>query len=74
MGNITTLPTHRNKGYGQRVTAKLCQSLIDEGIRISLNVKSDNQPAISCYEKIGFEIVASYSEFMFQIRDGKHNG
>jgi ribosomal protein S18 acetylase RimI-like enzyme len=66
LGNITTLPTYRNKGYGSRVTAMLCQSLCREGIRIGLNVKIDNHTAISCYKKIGFEIFASYGEFMVQ--------
>jgi predicted GNAT family acetyltransferase len=66
LGNISTLPTHRNKGYGKRVTAKLCQSLIDEGIRVGLNVKSDNNAAIKCYQKIGFNKVASYEEFLVQ--------
>jgi predicted GNAT family acetyltransferase len=66
LGNITTLPTHRIKGYGTRVTARLCQSLIDEGIDVALNVKTNNKAAISCYRRIGFEIVASYEEFMIQ--------
>lgn len=64
LGNITTLPAHRGKGFGTRVTARLCRSLIDKGIEIGLNVKTDNLAAISCYRKIGFEIVASYKEFM----------
>jgi ribosomal protein S18 acetylase RimI-like enzyme len=66
LGNIATLPTHRNKGYGSQVTAKLCQSLSKEGIRIGLNVKADNSAAISSYKRLGFEIVASYGEFMVQ--------
>jgi ribosomal protein S18 acetylase RimI-like enzyme len=66
LGNITTLPAYRSKGYGSRVTATLCQSLCREGIRIGLNVKTDNTTAISCYKRIGFEIVASYEEFMVQ--------
>jgi predicted GNAT family acetyltransferase len=66
LGNIATLPTHRNKGYGSQVTAKLCQSLKSEGIRIGLNVKADNNAAISCYKRLGFETVASYGEFMIQ--------
>lgn len=68
IGNITTLPTYRNKGYGSRVTATLCQSLCREGIRIGLNVKADNNAAISCYRRIGFERVASYGEFMVQMK------
>ncbi len=66
LGNITTLPTQRSKGYGRQVTARLCQSLIDEEIDVGLNVKTDNKAAISCYKQIGFEIVASYWEFMVQ--------
>jgi ribosomal protein S18 acetylase RimI-like enzyme len=66
LGNITTLPTHRNKGYGKRVTARLCQSLIDESIQVGLNVKTDNNSAISCYQNIGFKTVASYEEFLVQ--------
>jgi len=66
LGNITTLPSHRGKGYGTRVTARLCQSLIDEGMDVGLNVKTDNTAAISCYRKIGFETVASFEEFTVQ--------
>ena len=64
LGNITTLPKCRGKGYGTRVTARLCRSLIDENLDIGLNVKDDNEVAIACYRKIGFETVASYEEFM----------
>ena len=66
LGNIATLPTHRNKGYGKQVTARLCQSLIEEGIHIGLNVKTDNHAAISCYRNLGFQTIASYEEFMVQ--------
>lgn len=69
LGNIATLPTHRNKGYGSQVTARLCQSLSRERIRIGLNVKTDNHAAISCYKRIGFEIVATYEEFMAKRKD-----
>ena len=66
LGNITTHPASRNRGYGARVTAALCHSLCNEGIRVGLNVKADNKAAITCYQKIGFEVVASYGEFMVQ--------
>ena len=71
LGNITTLPTHRGRGYGTRVTARLCKALIDEGMDIGLNVKADNEAAISCYRKIGFKAVASYEEFAVQKRNLK---
>jgi predicted GNAT family acetyltransferase len=66
LGNIATLPAYRNKGYGSQVTAKLCQSLLKEGMRIGLNVKTDNHAAIASYKKIGFKTVVSYGEFMVQ--------
>lgn len=69
LGNIATHPSHRGKGYGKSATAKVCQSLLNHGINhIGLNVKADNMIAVSCYEKLGFEIVASYSEFVIQVR------
>jgi ribosomal protein S18 acetylase RimI-like enzyme len=69
LGNIATLPTHRKKGKGKRVTARLCQSLTNEGIRIGLNVSTENNAAISCYKKLGFKTVASYGEFLFQKKE-----
>jgi len=68
LGNITTLPTQRNRGYGARVTAKLCQSLLNERMDIGLNVKTDNTAALSCYHKIGFDIIARYNEFMVNLK------
>jgi predicted GNAT family acetyltransferase len=70
LGNITTLPAYRGRGYGTRVIATLCRALIDEDIEIGLNVKADNEAAIACYRKIGFRTVASYEEFAAQIKGG----
>lgn len=66
LGNIATLPSHRNRGYASQVTATLCHSLRGGGIRVGLNVKSDNSAALACYERIGFETVTSYGEFTLQ--------
>ena len=68
LGNITTLPSCRGKGYGRLVTAKLCQSLLESGIQhIGLNVSSDNKTAIRCYEKLGFEVTAAYHECLIRV-------
>ncbi len=72
LGNIATLPLYRRKGYGQRVTAKLCRSLSTEVSSIGLNVKADNKAAILCYQKLGFKIVAAYGEFMVQRKGGAY--
>lgn len=64
IGNIATLPSRRGAGLGKRVTAKLCQELLKQVSWIGLNVLQDNQPAIACYKRLGFEIIDEYEEFM----------
>ena len=68
LGNITTHPDYRGQGYGRATTARLCQSLAEGVDYIGLNVKADNQTAISLYKTLGFEIVAEYNEFMVEAR------
>ena len=63
LGNIATLPAVRGLGWATRVTARCCQQLRQDIRWIGLNVQADNQPAISCYQKIGFEPVENYLEF-----------
>jgi len=64
LGNITTHPAKRGQGLGTTVIAGLCKRLLKTVDAIGLNVRSDNTPAIKAYEKIGFEIVATYHEWM----------
>ena len=68
LGNVTTHPNYRGKGYGTIVTAKVCQSLLTETDHIGLNVKADNTSAIKCYERLGFEIIDSYGEFNTELK------
>jgi ribosomal protein S18 acetylase RimI-like enzyme len=63
LGNIVTHPDYRSDGLGKSVTAKLCQSLSKQVDHIGLNVKSDNEIAISMYKRLGFEIIGSYWEY-----------
>jgi predicted GNAT family acetyltransferase len=70
LGNITTHPGRRNKGYARVVTAGLCRSLYDRVDHIGLNVKADNAAAIACYTALGFEICASYAEYMAEGHGG----
>jgi len=62
LGNITTDPTLRGSGLGSSVTARLCQELVQTCSHIGLNVKADNEPALACYAKLGFERVIDYHE------------
>jgi ribosomal protein S18 acetylase RimI-like enzyme len=67
LGNITTHPDHRNRGYASLLTAALCRRLRETCDHIGLNVKADNMPAIRCYKKLGFRAVAEYEEFMAEV-------
>jgi predicted GNAT family acetyltransferase len=69
VGNIVTHPAYRNRGYATLVTARLCQSLLEKIDHIGLNVKSDNAPALACYTRLGFEIVAPYGEFTIERKE-----
>lgn len=64
LGNITTHPLRRGKGLGTKVTGRLCQSLLEKTDHIGLNVNSKNQQAIGLYERLGFDKIASYGEFL----------
>jgi ribosomal protein S18 acetylase RimI-like enzyme len=64
LGNITTDPAYRGHGFGRATTARLCQSLRQTVDHIGLNVKAGNRAAIHLYQQLGFEIVASYGEYM----------
>jgi ribosomal protein S18 acetylase RimI-like enzyme len=63
IGNITTHPEYRGKGYGTAVTTRVCRSLLREIDHLGLNVKVDNTNAIRCYENLGFEAIDSYGEY-----------
>jgi predicted GNAT family acetyltransferase len=63
IGNIVTHPDHRNRGFGTAVTAKVCSALSAEVECIGLNVKTDNTPAITSYQKLGFKPISKYHEW-----------
>jgi predicted GNAT family acetyltransferase len=68
LGNVTTHPDYRGRGYGRIVTARVCQSLLRDIEHIGLNVKADNISAIKCYERLGFEVINSYGEFEVELK------
>lgn len=65
LGNITTDPDHRGRGLARRATARLCRELLKSVDIIGLNVAADNAPAIACYRRLGFEVVAEFDEIAF---------
>lgn len=64
LGNIATAPELRGRGLATKVTARLCASLRESTDWVGLNVKQDNRAAIACYERLGFEPVAPYEEYL----------
>lgn len=55
IGNIVTARSHRRRGYGSRIVAALVRDLHARGRGVFLQVFKDNEAAIACYAKMGFE-------------------
>jgi ribosomal protein S18 acetylase RimI-like enzyme len=67
LGNVATHPAHRGRGHAKAVTGALCKHLLPSVDSLGLNVKADNAPAIRCYRALGFDIAASYEEWMVEL-------
>ena len=63
VGNIATRPEYRGTGLGAAVTAALSKQLLSEGLRVGLNVRTDNDAAVACYKKIGYSIHCRFNEY-----------
>jgi ribosomal protein S18 acetylase RimI-like enzyme len=68
LGNITTHPAFRGQGLAGAACARLCQSLREHATNIGLNVRTENQAAIACYQRLGFEPIATYGEYTLEVR------
>jgi ribosomal protein S18 acetylase RimI-like enzyme len=68
IGNITTHPDYRGRGFGTGVTAALGYALVSEGMRVGLNVSQNNKSAIACYKKAGFTLCGEYGEFSLRLK------
>jgi GNAT superfamily N-acetyltransferase len=66
LGNITTHPDCRGQGYATTASVGLCRQLMEHTDLIGLNVHSDNHAAVRTYQKIGFEIMTIYHEWIMQ--------
>jgi RimJ/RimL family protein N-acetyltransferase len=62
LGNIAVAESHRGRGLGTRMTARICRSVLAAADHVGLNVRSDNRAAIACYERLGFTAVVPYEE------------
>jgi RimJ/RimL family protein N-acetyltransferase len=68
LGNIATHPDFRGRGLATATCARLCQALLAQVDHVGLNVRSDNHSAIACYERLGFERIATYGEYSLQLK------
>lgn len=68
LGNIATHPEFRGKRIATKLVEQLCADLQETTEVIGLNVRADNQPAIDCYCKLGFEITGEYVECRIRLK------
>jgi ribosomal protein S18 acetylase RimI-like enzyme len=55
LARLIVSPAHRGAGFGERLVRALLEKARAESFaRVSLNVNSDNLPAVSLYLKLGF--------------------
>ncbi len=61
LSNIAVYPEYRGKGIGRRLMEHVQQQAQQQGYKtMVLDVEKDNNPAISLYKKIGFEIINEF--------------
>jgi len=54
IGGVYTQPTRRNKRYATLATSAITEEALGSAEAAALFVRSDNYPAVSVYEKIGY--------------------
>ena len=62
VGNIVTHPDHRGAGHAKTCVSHLVAELLDRVDLVALNVAADNDPAIRCYESVGFSTQFEFEE------------
>lgn len=69
IGNVFTCPEARGRGLATAVTGAVVEALLQEGIGlIVLNVAQENQPAIRCYQRLGFRRHCTFQEGLGRLR------
>ncbi|MFC1573411.1 GNAT family N-acetyltransferase [Candidatus Eisenbacteria bacterium] len=68
LGNVATHPDYRGQGVARATCAHLCRVLLSDVDHIGANVKADNVSALACYERLGFERIASYEEWDMRLK------
>ena len=68
LGSIATDPEYRGKGLATILTSYLVNELVEEERLVCLNVRSENIPAIKCYQNIGFIAAMTFEDANFERR------
>jgi ribosomal protein S18 acetylase RimI-like enzyme len=65
IGNVATLPSHRNRGIGRAVVDACVGHAMNKGARfVALQADAANAPALHLYEKVGFERLGEVSHYL----------
>ncbi|NIM93793.1 MAG: GNAT family N-acetyltransferase [Anaerolineales bacterium] len=74
IGNVFTEPMCRDAGLATQVTGAVVAELLTQQFKtIVLNVAVDNEPAITCYRKLGFREYCRYLEGIGKFIKKKNN-
>jgi predicted GNAT family acetyltransferase len=57
VGDVFTLPQHRNKGLAKAVTSAVTNDSVLSGAMTMLHVFEDNSPAIKAYKGLGYRAI-----------------
>ena len=69
IGNLVTLPTFQNRGYGTSVLCSVIQDLFENYRYVTLMVESENHNAIRIYERLGFTVLTKLAMGVCQRRE-----
>jgi len=57
---------YQRRGWGRQMLARACALATEQGaLRISLEVDTDNAPAIALYQASGFTVITTYGYYIF---------
>jgi ribosomal protein S18 acetylase RimI-like enzyme len=57
---------YQRRGWGRQMLARACALATEQGaLRVSLEVDTDNAPAIALYQASGFAIITTYGYYIF---------
>jgi GNAT superfamily N-acetyltransferase len=62
VGNVLTRLAYRGRGMARSVTSAVTETALEQHRDVVLNVREDNMPAISVYERLGYQTHGQFIE------------